>query len=172
MIVQSSSRIQGFTESAKGNFDLGVAPLPKVDANANGGIAVGGGALYVFNKKQDDKIEAAWDFINYAASAEVQFTWHQDTGYIPVNQGTYKLPEMDKHLTDHPFFKVPIDSIMNSNPKVQEPFDPNPTELSSIYKDVMLKFAESKLSVDQAVDEMVTRSNESLTSYYKANPGQ
>lgn len=172
MIVQSSSRINEFSATADGKFELGVAPLPKVDSNSNGGVAIGGGSLYVLDRGNEEKIEAAWDFINYAASPEVQFQWHESTGYIPVHLETYDLPEMEQHLADKPFFKIPIDSLNASNPKVQEPFDPNPVELSAIFKEVMTSFAEGKLTVDEATEQMVSRSNDSLNQYYKANPIQ
>ncbi|AOZ92898.1 ABC transporter substrate-binding protein [Paenibacillus crassostreae] len=172
MIVQSSSRINEFTASSKDKFELGVAPLPLVDATSNGGIAIGGGSLYTFDRGNQESIKASWDFINYVASAEVQFTWHESTGYIPVNMQTYELDTMNKHLEEKPAFNVPIDSLLASNVKVQEPFDPVPVELSAILKEVIIDFVEQKLTIDEATKEMVTRSNDALDNYYKANPIQ
>lgn len=169
MVIQSSSRINQFQEMSAGSFELGATALPKVDANDQGGVAVGGGALYILNRGDEAKINAAWEFVKNMCSAETQFKWHTSTGYIPTNAGTYDLPEMKAWLEENPMYNIPIDSLLASDPHVQEPMDPNPQELTTIYASVIAEFVQGKVTVEEAVGTMVQQCNDAMDLYYRAN---
>lgn len=72
MAVMSSARIGTINSLVGDNFEWGTAPLPKVDANDKGGTAIGGSCEAIFNKGDEDQVDASWIFTQYLASPEVQ----------------------------------------------------------------------------------------------------
>ncbi len=64
-------------------FQWGIAPVP---APANGATAsnVGGEHLFMFDATPNK--EAAWKFMKYLTSSEVQVEWNQRTGFLPVRK--------------------------------------------------------------------------------------
>ena len=171
MAIMSTARI-GTIKNLVGpdGFDWGVAPLPKVDANDKGGTSVGGSCVVMFDPDKDpEQVAAAWEFVQYMASPQVQFDFHKATGYIPVNKKVYDLEGATQWFNDNPMYKVAIDQIHASNPNVQEPFDIINWEIDSIIKDNMLAFANGEQTLDVTHDNIVNGCNEKLDAYHKAN---
>jgi sn-glycerol 3-phosphate transport system substrate-binding protein len=170
MAVMSTARIGTITNLVQNNFNWYVAPLPKVNAADRGGISVGGSCLVMFNPAKDDRrLNAAWEFVQYMASPEVQFQFHKDTGYIPVNKKVYNLPGVNDWFAANPHYKVAVDAIHASNPNVQEPFDIINWEIDSVIKSHMQNFAEGKETKQQCHDGIVRECNEKLAAYHRAN---
>lgn len=170
MVLMSTARIGKIRALVGDQFDWGVAPLPKVDPADKGGIAVGGSCVVMFDPDNDpEQVEAAWLFTQYLASPDVQFQFHKDTGYIPVNKKVYQLPGIDEHFAKNPEYKVAVDAIHASNPNVQEPFDIINWEIDSVIKTHMLAFAQGNETLDQCHDGIVNECNEKLAAYHKAN---
>lgn len=84
--------------------DLGVGPMPS--PNGAPGALIGGAALWITAGKGDAKAAAAWDFITYLVSAEVQSQWASATGYVPVNAGATEVEPLRSLYTDDPRFAV------------------------------------------------------------------
>jgi sn-glycerol 3-phosphate transport system substrate-binding protein len=170
MAIMSTARIGKITALVGDKFAWGVAPLPKVNAQDKGGIAVGGSCVVMFDPDKDSaQVDAAWQFVQYMASPEVQFQFHKDTGYIPVNKKVYTLPGVAEHLANNPAYKVAIDAIHNSHPNNQEPFDIINWEIDTIIKNHMLAFAQGKETLQQCHDGIVNECNQKLADYHKAN---
>lgn len=170
MAIMSTARIGIITNLVQDNFDWYVAPLPKVNASDRGGISVGGSCLVMFDPAKDEKrVQGAWEFVQYMASAEAQFQFHKDTGYIPVNKKVYDLPGIDDWFKANPHYKVAVDAIHASSPNVQEPFDIINWEIDTVIKNHMLDFADGKETKRQCHDGIVRECNEKLAAYHKAN---
>lgn len=169
MALLSSSRLGAITSLVDNKFDFGVADLPKVNAKDSSGAAAGGASLVMYNRDDNNKLSAAWDFISYATSAETQASWTQNTGYIPVNKKTEQLDTMKNFYEKNPHFKVALDQMKASSPLSQEPFDLVNWEINDIVTDSMQKFAEGKSSKEKTIDEIVTKSNKALDEYHQAN---
>lgn len=170
MVNMSSARIGKIKALVGDNFKWNVAPNPKVDANDKGGVAVGGSCVVMFDPDQDpEQVAATWEFVQYMVSPEVQFQFHKDTGYIPVNKKVYQQPGIDQWFEENPAYKVAVDAIHASNPNVQEPFDIINWEIDSVIKNHMVAFAEGKETLDQCHDAIVKECNDKLAAYHKAN---
>jgi sn-glycerol 3-phosphate transport system substrate-binding protein len=169
MAIMSTARISTIDELAKGKFEYSVAWLPRVDASDTGGTSVGGGSLCVFDKGNNDAVQAAWEFVQFCASPEQQYQYHIDTGSIPVNRKSYDLPAMKAFLLKNPAYKVAIDQLHASHPNVQEPFEIINWELDTIIRNAMTDFAQGKLTKQQTHDRIVNDSNAKLTAYVRAN---
>ncbi|KAF1299392.1 hypothetical protein BAU15_01725 [Enterococcus sp. JM4C] len=169
MALLSSSRLGAIKTLTTDKFTFQTAFLPKVTADDTSGASVGGSSLVLYNRGDNKKLSAAWDFISYATSPEVQSEWSQATGYIPVNVATEELPKMQTFYEENPQFKTALDQLKASDPLSQEPFDLVNWEINDIVSDAMQKFAEGKLSKDETAKEIVEKSNKALEEYHKAN---
>lgn len=92
------------------DVEIGVAPLP--GRTADGGIVVGGAALFI-SATDPAKQAAAWDFMTYLTSPESQATWAAATGYIPVRSSSTELPVLTQRWTESPGFKVAYDQLVD-----------------------------------------------------------
>lgn len=170
MAIMSTARIGKVNGLVGDNFEWNVAPLPKVNADDKGGIAVGGSCVVMFNPDKDDaQVDAAWEFVQFMVSAEQQFKFHQATGYIPVNKNVYDLPESDAWFVENPMYKIAVDAIHASHPNVQEPFDIINWEIDTAIKNHMLAFANGEETLDQCHDGIVNECNAKLDAYHLAN---
>lgn len=169
MALMSSARIQAITDLTDGKFEFAIADVPAVSASDTGGAAVGGGSLVAFEHSDPKRLEAAWAFNQYAASAEAQYEFSTATGYLPVSESTYELDEMKSFLSENPKFAAAVDQLRSSHRNVQEPLDLVNWDLDAIYNEVMLDFAAGKLSIKEATEQMATRANAALDEYHRAN---
>ncbi|MFZ3080328.1 MAG: ABC transporter substrate-binding protein, partial [Bellilinea sp.] len=64
-------------------FQWGIAPVPAPEGGATASN-VGGEHIFMFDATPNK--EAAWKFIKYLTSTEVQLEWDQLTGFLPVRQ--------------------------------------------------------------------------------------
>ena len=63
-------------------FEWTTAPMP---APEDGQPATNMGGEHIFIMAQDEaKQQAAWDFINWFTSPEIQLEWIQETGFMPI----------------------------------------------------------------------------------------
>ncbi len=162
MAVMSSARIGKITE-------WGTAFLPKVSADDQGGVAVGGSSNLIFDRGDQAVVDAAWYFIQYLASPEAQYDFCTQTGYIPINSLTFELDEMKTFLAENEKFAVACEEMKASNPNVQEPFDIINWELDSIIRDNMELFGAGEQDIQTTHDNIVNGCNEKLAAYVKAN---
>lgn len=169
MTMMSTSRLRTIKSLVGDGFDWAVAPVPKVNVADTGGAAVGGSTLGIFDRGVEGNVDAAWLFLQYAASPEAQTQWHIATGYIPVNVKAYETADMQQQLASDPRFKVAIDQLHASSPNVQEPFDVINWDVDAVIRETMRQFGAGELTVSGATDEMVTRINEALAAYDRAN---
>jgi ABC-type glycerol-3-phosphate transport system substrate-binding protein len=88
---------------------------------------------------------------------------------MPVHKGAENLAAMKTFYAANPQFKVPLEQMKASSPLAQEPFDMVNWQIDTIIKDIMQRFADSKLTVQQAATEIVTQYNKALDDYNRAN---
>lgn len=169
MAVMSSARIGKITSLVGDSFDWGTAYLPKVNADDKGGVAVGGSSTVLFDRGNQDVVDAAWIFTQYLSSPEAQYDFCSATGYIPVNNNTYELDQMKTFLEENDKFAVACDELRNSNPNVQEPFDIINWEIDGIIRDNMELFGSGKQDIQTTHDNIVNDCNDKLSNYVRAN---
>ena len=169
MAVMSSARIGTINSLVGDNFEWGTAPLPKVDANDKGGTAIGGSCEAIFNKGDEDQVDASWIFTQYLASPEVQAKFDSATGYLPVNAKTYDEEAMATYLEENLNYKVAVDQMNASNPNVQEPFDIINWEMDEVIRNNMEEFGNGNQDKDTTYNNIVDQCDEKLAAYVRAN---
>ena len=99
MVMSSSSDVNLLGKGLKEKgWEMGTGFIPR-PAGAKGGVAIGGGSLWMTNTGTPEQQLAALKLIEYISSDGPQIKWHKGTGYFPVRKTA-----MDK-LKEQGWFK-------------------------------------------------------------------
>lgn len=170
MFVISTSSLATVLDSVGDRFEVGVGYLPRVHDEADGGVNIGGGAIFVFENENDPQKAASWEFLKFLTSAETQLFWHQRTGYFPVNLGTYEMDEFKAHLEGNPLFKVAIDQLNASDPRIQSVWWPNSYQAYYEIQNTIIEMLEQQKSTEETVRKLSTVLNGYMQEYNRMNP--
>jgi len=114
MTVASASALGAVTQVLQsGEFagtELGVGPMP--GQSGDGGVIVGGGAIYMLNTSSDVEQEASWRFLRFLAEPEQVAQFAADSGYIPTRQSATEQPVLQAQWDADPGFKVAYDQFL------------------------------------------------------------
>lgn len=166
---QSSAQLQTMITNTEGKFELGVGPYPRATEEDGTGVSVGGGSLCMFDSGTDAEKAAAFEFVQFMASAESQFYLFANNGYLPVNVNTTELEEYKAFVEAEPRAQVAVDQMNASHPYMQEPFDLIMSEMNTAVKDNMIDFANGTISKEECATNIVDGFNAKLTEYIRAN---
>jgi sn-glycerol 3-phosphate transport system substrate-binding protein len=97
------------------NFPFGVGMMP---SHLGRGSPTGGGNLYVFKTKSDEKREAAFKFVKWLTTPERAADWGIATGYIAVRPDAWETPAMKKYVADFPAAAVARDELQYATAEV------------------------------------------------------
>lgn len=87
MIVDTTAATIMHKEAASFEFDSMPTPVPN---GVEPGLSPTGGAgLFILEESPDDIQQAAYEFVKFLVSAEIQARWAANTGYFPVNREAY-----------------------------------------------------------------------------------
>ncbi|MEK8212806.1 ABC transporter substrate-binding protein [Paenibacillus sp. FSL L8-0463] len=115
MTLNSTASLRNMVEAAGGKFEVGTGFLPKPASAKDGGVIVGGASLYIMNNKPEAQQKAAWEFIKYVASPEVQAKWSVSTGYFPINKAAYEQQVLKDNMVKYPQFQTAVDQLHASS---------------------------------------------------------
>ncbi len=72
---------------------------------------IGGAALFAMAGKSADENKATAEFFKFLTSADVQYFWHQATGYVPITEAAYEVAKADGHYDRFPAAEVGIQQL-------------------------------------------------------------
>lgn len=114
MMLDSSAGIKGLVDNA--DFEVGVAYLPHPDDVNPQGVIIGGASLWMAKDIDENQQQAAWDFMKYLSTAEVQAKWHVDSGYFAINPAAYEEDIVKQEWEKYPQLKVTVDQLHDTIP--------------------------------------------------------
>lgn len=117
MTIGTSAAIGGILDVlATGQFpDVGFGASRLPGPEGDGGVLVGGAALYLVEKgSSPEEIAASWDFVRWLNEPEQLATWHAGTGYIPIRTDAVELPAVQELWAERPQFRVPFDQLVEA----------------------------------------------------------
>lgn len=82
---------------------------------------------------------------------------------------TINLPAMQTFYEENPQYKTALDVVETANPNAQEPMDLSYNEINGVITDAMLQFCGGELTVDETVEQIVSKSNQLLDDWHEAN---
>lgn len=163
MFIGSTSSFYSVVSAVEDKFTWGCAAVPTVDETA-GGVAAGGSALYVINRKSEQEIKDTITFLEYLTSTETQYKWYSQTGYFPVNMNTFSTEEMAARIKEYPQLQAAINQLLASEPTLQEPLI-NASGIDSILADNIIDTIEGNQTIDECVDKMTEQLDAAISEY-------
>jgi sn-glycerol 3-phosphate transport system substrate-binding protein len=115
MTIDSSATLgtisQVFAAGESGGVELGVAPMP--GPPGQGGVLVGGGALYIVKKSAPEKQAAVWQYLKFLDDPQTQAEFAAGTGYVPIRKSSVDLPAIKQQWAKVPGYKVAYDQLIS-----------------------------------------------------------
>lgn len=159
---------------ANARFAVGYGMLPywpDVAAAPQNSI-IGGATLWVLKDRPRAEYKGVARFFAYLSRSEVQATWHQNTGYLPITRAAYDLTRNQGFYERHPGTAISIEQITLKPPTENS----KGLRLGSfvLIRDVIEEELEQafagKKSAQGALDSAVERGNRLLRQFERANP--
>lgn len=114
MILDSSAGIKETVETA--SFDVGVGFIPHADEAERNGVVIGGGSIWMANGISEEEQEAAFEFLKYLQTPEVQAEWHVNTGYFAIHPDAYEQSIVQQEHENIPQLRAPIEQLQETIP--------------------------------------------------------
>ena len=167
MTIESSASLATIL-SVIGNYPsvtLGVGPFP--GPPGQGGVLVGGAALYIVNKSSPAKQEAAWRFAKFLNEPASQAAWSAGTGYVPIRKSAIDLEPIRKRWAEVPGFKVAYDQLLAgaTNAATAGPVIGDYAGVRKAVEDAIQAMVTEGTPPKQAIDRAAQRANAAIKDY-------
>lgn len=139
------------------DFEVGMAWYPSVDGKADSEI--GGCVLLIPQKNTQEVKNAAWVFLQYLCSKDINMTWATETGYMPTRNSVLKTEEGTAFLAEKPAFQCIFDNLDLIKPRIQ---NPNYSALTKTWKEKMDQIMGANADAKTMLDEGAVVINEML----------
>ncbi|TQR16277.1 ABC transporter substrate-binding protein [Psychrobacillus soli] len=158
-----AGKAAGYTGSSgdKGDLDFTVIdsiPQPGLNGNA-AAPTVGALFMAVPAVNSDEEIAAAYKFMSYFSSSEVNVDWAEHIGYIPVRESAMEVPEYAAFIEENPYAGIPYKQALTGSPDFVDPTGGKIVDAISIAAD---KVELQNVSVEEALKEAKKVAQEAL----------
>lgn len=116
MIYHTTGSLSNILENAE--FEVGVAFTPSGPAGEDEtgyGTPTGGGNLYIFDNpnapKTQEELDAAWAWVEYLSSPEIQSDWGVASGYIAARESAWEIDPLASQVAEFPQYAVARDQL-------------------------------------------------------------
>ncbi len=138
-------------------FELNAAFMP---ANDSYGVPTGGANLVMTAGLEQEKKDAAWEFIKWMTAKEQTIYASSYTGYLPSRLSAVESDEMKKLYEEKPQFKVAVDQLEYARPRPMEQAYP---EIAMVLADEIARtMLEKDLKPQDALDKAAEEANRLL----------
>lgn len=114
LMTTSSANVTNVLNKVGGNFEVGVSSYLRVNDTASYGATVSGSCLVLFDSEDALRKEAAWQFMQYLTSAEVQADFAAGTGYIPAHVDAMNTASYQAVTAEYPQYTVAFLQLSNT----------------------------------------------------------
>jgi sn-glycerol 3-phosphate transport system substrate-binding protein len=116
LLTASSASYDRLRRAAQ--FDFGVAQLPYYDDfdDAPQNTLIGGSALWAVAGLPPAEYRGVARFLAWLSSIDVQASWHQRTGYVPITEAAYELSRRQGFYRGHPEHEVAVRQLLQKQP--------------------------------------------------------
>jgi len=157
MVMDGSWMVGIWAESSP--FEWGTAPMP-IPAGGEYATNMGGEHLFIFDTTPEEEA-AAWEFIEWLTSTEIQVEWDMETGFMPVRDSVATHAEYQDWLAaTEPRLGPFVDHQEHAHAR---PPIPNYTEISDVFSKELEKALYGEVSVAEALEAAETEVNALLS---------
>lgn len=120
-VIHTSSLYDTYVDQVGDNFEVGMAWLPGSIDGTSFKSEVGGGIIVIPEVASQRQKNAAWQFVMFMTSPEINLYWADKTGYFPTRQSVVGTPEYEEYLERKPEMTNVISMSDWINPRNQHP---------------------------------------------------
>ena len=172
MYTGSSALYGSVAKNAK--FAYGMAALPYYQdvPGAPQNTVIGGASLWVMSGKKPVDYKGTAAFFNFLSSADVQAKSHQRTGYLPITKAAFETTDKSGFYKKNPGTDVAVTQmIRKTTDKSRGIRLGNMVQIRTVIDEELEQVWSGKKAPKEALDSAVTRGNELLERFEKANKG-
>ena len=170
MITTSSGFYGNVAKNAKFAFGLGTLPYYADVPGAPQNTVIGGASLWVMAGKKPDEYKGVAAFFNHLSNPKVQSESHKRTGYLPITTAAFKLTEESGFYKQNPGTDTAVNQmIRKTTDKSRGIRLGNYVQIRAIEDEELEQVWAGKKSAKEALDSIVSRGNELLVRFEKAN---
>lgn len=163
-MLASSSNLTRILSSVGDSFEVGASRVPLVNETSNGKAVASGGALFSFTSS-----DAVKTVLEYLVSEAVQAEWSEETGYVPVNTGTYTTETYSAFLEKNPLYRTALEYLLSSDESMVNVWLPSAYTIYYSFQKNVADVVNGTLTVDMAVEDMVKTVQDALDTYNRQN---
>ncbi len=153
----------GYTGSSGDRGDLDFSYIDaKEQPGLNGNEArptAGSLNMHVPKAADQEEKNAAFQWMEYFTSPEVQAQWSMKIGYIPVRESTMEVTEYKQFVEENPYAGVPYQQALHASPSFIDPTGGKISDALSIATD---KVELQNVSAQEALDEAAEAAQKAL----------
>jgi sn-glycerol 3-phosphate transport system substrate-binding protein len=158
---------------AKGKFDVGYGMLPYWPdvPGAPQNTIIGGATLWVLMGRPANEYKGVARFFVFLSRPEVQASWHQNTGYLPITRAAFDLTRKQGFYDRNPGAAIAIAQITQKSPTVNSKgFRLGSFVLvRSVIEDELEAAFAGKVTAQEALDTAVKRGDKLLRQFERAS---
>jgi sn-glycerol 3-phosphate transport system substrate-binding protein len=167
IFLGSSATRADFVANSRFSVGYGMLPYWPDVAGAPQNSIIGGATLWVLRGRPEEEYKAVAQFFAFLSKPQVQASWHQNTGYLPITSAAYELSREQHFYERNPGAAISIEQI-TLNPPTE---NSRGLRLGSfvLIRDVIEEELEQvfagKKSAKAGLDAAVTRGNDLLRQF-------
>jgi len=172
MIATSSGFYGNVAKNAKFAYGLTALPYYPDVPGAPQNTVIGGASLWVMAGKKPEEYKGIAKFFSFISTPEVQSASHKRTGYLPITTAAYQLTDKSGFYKENPGTDVAVTQMIRKvTDKSRGIRLGNYVQIRAIEDEELEQVWSGKKTAKEALDAIVTRGNEQLEKFQKANKG-
>jgi len=172
MIATSSGFYGNVAKNAKFAYGLTALPYYPDVPGAPQNTVIGGASLWVMAGKKPEEYKGIAKFFSFISTPEVQSASHKRTGYLPITTAAYQLTDKSGFYKENPGTDVAVTQMIRKvTDKSRGIRLGNYVQIRAIEDEELEQVWSGKKTAKEALDAIVTRGNEQLERFQKANKG-
>lgn len=170
MMTGSSALYGSVIRNSKFGYGISTLPYYADVKGAPQNTIIGGASLWIMNGKNANDYKGVGQFLAYLSKADVAAASHQRTGYLPVTKASFDLTEKSGFYQKNPGTNVSVTQmIRKTTDKSRGVRLGNFVQIRTIIDEELEQVWAGKKSAKEALDTAVSRGNEQLDRFAKAN---
>lgn len=170
MITTSSGFYGNVKKNSKFDFALSTLPYYPDVPGAPQNTVIGGASLWVMSGKKSEEYKGVAKFFDFLSSPQVQSESHKRTGYLPITMAAYQLTEKSGFYKENPGTDTAVNQMIRKvTDKSRGIRLGNYVQIRTIEDEELENVWGGKKTAKEALDSIVSRGNELLERFQKAN---
>ena len=157
-VCHTTSMYDTYVKQVGDKFEVGMAWQPNSDGESFKS-EVGGSAILIPAAASQAEKNAAWQFLMYLCTPEVNLHWADKTGYFPTRQSVQGTPEYEEYLTRKPAMADIVAMAGWINPRNQNPaYD----ACANLWRTALYEIFNNNAPIQETLDQLAVEIQETL----------